>query len=196
MLLALIHASAAFNGPLSAPAGRSSVRMMAKSQAVPLVEANPVITGLPASVGFDPLFLANAQTLPWMIEAELKHGRICMLAVLGWVAVDLGFHFPLAQFQGLTSLTAHDATVASGDMFRLFLYAALVETLSFGKTIEMVMGGEKVAGDLGFDPLSFKSSANYPKLQANEIKNGRLAMLAFSGICTQAALTGKGFPYF
>jgi len=27
------------------------------------------------------------------------------------------------------------------------------------------------------------------------VKNGRLAMLAFSGIITQAVLTGQGFPY-
>jgi uncharacterized membrane protein len=95
--------------------------MMAKSQAVPFVEANPVITNLPASVGFDPLMLANKQTVGWMREAELKHGRVCMLATLGWVAVDLGFHFPGDTFSGLTSLAAHDATVKSGDMFRLFL---------------------------------------------------------------------------
>ena len=32
--------------------------------------------------------------------------------------------------------------------------------------------------------------------QLKELENGRLAMLAFSGIVTQAVLTGKGFPYF
>jgi hypothetical protein len=29
----------------------------------------------------------------------------------------------------------------------------------------------------------------------SEIKNGRLAMLAFGGIATQAVLTSGGFPY-
>ena len=33
-------------------------------------------------------------TLDWMREAELKHGRMTMLAVLGWVSVDLGMRFP------------------------------------------------------------------------------------------------------
>jgi hypothetical protein len=47
-----------------------------------------------------------------------------------------------------------------------------------------------------FDPLALKKSSSYEKYRINEIKNGRLAMLAFSGICTQAALTGKSFPYF
>ncbi|KAJ1641329.1 chlorophyll a/b-binding protein domain-containing protein [Pavlovales sp. CCMP2436] len=186
----------AFSAPVGRPvAGRAAVQMV-KSQALPMAEANPVIAGLPGSVGFDPLMLATPTTLKWMIEAELKHGRVAMLAVLGWVAVDLGLHFPLAQFEGLTSLTAHDATVKSGDMFRLFLYASLAETLAFGKTLEMMMGGDKIAGDLGFDPLGFKSSPDYAKLQVKEIKNGRLAMLAFSGIVTQAALSGKGIPYY
>jgi hypothetical protein len=46
------------------------------------------------------------------------------------------------------------------------------------------------------DPLGFsKDAAAAKKLAVNEVKNGRLAMLAFSGMVTQAALTGHGFPY-
>jgi hypothetical protein len=48
-------------------------------------------------------------------------------------------------------------------------------------------------GDYSFDPLGF-GKGDRKKLEINELKNGRLAMLAFSGIVTQAALTGKGFP--
>ena len=53
----------------------------------------------------------------------------------------------------------------------------------------------ETAAHFGFDPLEI-GGANDPEMQLKELENGRLAMLAFSGIVTQAVLTGKGFPYF
>ena len=47
-------------------------------------------------------------------------------------------------------------------------------------------------GDYKFDPLGFGGGR---ELEEKELANGRIAMLAFSGIVTQAALTGNGFPY-
>ena len=46
--------------------------------------------------------------MDYLREAEIKHGRICMLAWTGWVAVDLGARiYPLPQeWEGLTSATA------------------------------------------------------------------------------------------
>ncbi len=43
----------------------------------------------------------------------------------------------------------------------------------------------------GFDPLSF-SKGNFSELKTKEIKNGRLAMIAFAGFTLQAQATGKG----
>jgi hypothetical protein len=77
---------------------------------------------------------------------------------------------------------------------RSVIVVSALETISLFATMQMLKGetGRK-PGELFFDPLNFKGGE---KLATNEIKNGQLAMLAFSGIVTQAALSGKGFPYF
>ena len=50
----------------------------------------------------------------------------------------------------------------------------------------------RAPGDLGFDPLKFgENSATRERLEMAELKNGRLAMLAFSGMIHQTFVTGK-----
>lgn len=48
--------------------------------------------------GFDPLGLSNINDigidLYWMREAELKHSRVAMLAVVGLLAQESGLVFP------------------------------------------------------------------------------------------------------
>jgi hypothetical protein len=56
------------------------------------------------------------KTIDWMVESELKHGRICMLAVVGFLAVDFGVRFPGTQYEGVGPIAAHDAMVKSGNM--------------------------------------------------------------------------------
>lgn len=63
---------------------------------------------------------------------------------------------------------------------------------------DQAKGSGRTPGDFAFDPLGFgKDPRAREKYAVNEIKNGRLAMLAFSGIVTQAALSpDNAFPYF
>ena len=48
-------------------------------------------------------------------------------------------------------------------------------------------------GDLGFDPLGLKPSdpADFARMQAKELSNGRLAMIAAAGMCVQEQVNGK-----
>ena len=48
-------------------------------------------------------------------------------------------------------------------------------------------------GDYKFAPLGFGGGAT-GDLAEKELANGRAAILGFSGIVTQSALTGNGFP--
>ena len=56
---------------------------------------------------------------------------------------------------------------------------------------DMFEGG-RAPGDLGFDPLKFgDNSASRARLELAELKNGRLAMIAFSGMIHQASRLQK-----
>merc|ERR1712241_717718 len=66
--------------------------------------------------GFDPLGTTDAIPVYIMREAELKHGRVCMLATIGWIATDLGVRFPAEIFQNVSTIQAHDAMVEQGIM--------------------------------------------------------------------------------
>lgn len=48
-------------------------------------------------VGFDPVGFSSFIPIDFLREAELKHGRICQLAVVGFAATDLGLHLPGAE---------------------------------------------------------------------------------------------------
>jgi hypothetical protein len=138
--------------------------------------------------------------MDFLREAELKHSRMCMLATVGFAAVDSGFRvYPAPEaYEGLTAVTAHDALVKQGAMSQLFLWIGFAEVFSTVATIQMMNGSGRQAGDYGFDPLGFnkgKSDEAKEKMALKEITNGRLAMLAFSGMVTQSVLTQGPFPY-
>ena len=77
---------------------------------------------------FDPLGVANICDVRLLREAELKHGRIAMLASVGFVVPDLGLRLPGVT---LSSLDAHDALIAAspngGAMGQILLFVSLLE---------------------------------------------------------------------
>jgi light-harvesting complex I chlorophyll a/b binding protein 1 len=83
--------------------------------------------GLPGSAGpelknFDPLKLAEKSPdwVPFFREAELKHGRIAMLATLGWIASEF-VQLP-GEVHAVSPVAAHDAAVSSGALLQVLIW--------------------------------------------------------------------------
>ena len=170
------------------------------STALPFLEYPPNLAGYAGDAGFDPFRFSDFVPVDFLREAELKHGRICMLAVTGFIAVDMGMRiYPLPEaYEGLTSVTAHDALVEQGAMSQIFLWCGLAEVIGTVAVMQMLNGSGRAPGDYGFDPAGFligKSEEEIEELKVKEITHSRLAMMAFSGVVTQAVLTQGPFPY-
>ena len=171
------------------------------SESLPFLPYPENLEGYVGDAGFDPFRFSDFAPMDFLREAELKHGRICMLAWTGFIAVDIGARiYPLpAAYEGLTSVTAHDALVEYGAMGQLFLWISVAEAISTVAVIQMLYEESgREPGDFGLDPIGFlkgKSEAEVNEMKLRELKNGRLAMLAFSGVVTQAVLTQGPFPY-
>eukprot|EP00520_Triparma_pacifica_P011040 CAMPEP_0118643660 /NCGR_PEP_ID=MMETSP0785-20121206/6511_1 /TAXON_ID=91992 /ORGANISM="Bolidomonas pacifica, Strain CCMP 1866" /LENGTH=211 /DNA_ID=CAMNT_0006535341 /DNA_START=31 /DNA_END=666 /DNA_ORIENTATION=- len=204
LLASLVTTSAFMSTPTVTskvpPLSASSLSAVEKSPSLPFLPYPQNLKGYAGDVGFDPLGFSSWIPMDYLREAELKHGRICMLAWLGFVSVDMGAHiYPLPEaYKGLTSVTAHDALVENGAMGQILLFIGLAEMVSWIAISQMLQGSGRKAGDFGLDPLNIlkgKSEEEITRMQVRELKNGRLAMLAFSGVVTQAVLTNGPFPY-
>ena len=144
----------------------------------------------PELKNFDPLKFSE-KSPEWTLffrEAELKHGRICMLATAGWIAADiLG-----GPVLGVSSFEAHAASVSQGGLIQVLIWVSILEHISIVANRELGKGREP--GDFAFDPLGL-GKKDMKRMQISELKNGRLAMMAFSGIVTQAGFGHTTFPY-
>ncbi|GFH54582.1 hypothetical protein CTEN210_11058 [Chaetoceros tenuissimus] len=200
-LLASLIASASAFAPASSGARASTSLAAKKSEALPFLPYPENLEGYVGDVGFDPLRFSDFAPMDFLREAELKHGRVAMLAWTGFVAVDLGARiYPLPEaYEGLTSVTAHDALVQQGAMSQIFLWCSVFETVATVSLIQMLYEDSgREPGDFGLDPLGFlngKSEEEVNRMKLRELKNGRLAMIAFSAVVTQSVLTQGPFPY-
>mmetsp|Transcript_85364 Transcript_85364/g.269062 ORF Transcript_85364/g.269062 Transcript_85364/m.269062 type:complete len:280 (+) Transcript_85364:92-931(+) len=143
---------------------------------------------------WDPLELSTRypEHLPWYREAELKHGRVAMLAMVGLIAPDfVRLPFEACQKADLDIVNAHNKLIGpglgEGPMWWLLVFCSVIESLRFK---QLGLGFEKLtlenAGDIGFgNGFLPKSAEGVAQMKTKELKNGRLAMLAFSGAITQ-----------
>ena len=97
------------------------------SVALPFLPNPAALDGsMAGDVGFDPIGFSSTFNLLWLREAEIKHGRVCMLAWVGFVATDLGITLP-GEMHQVSSVQAHDVACTYGAMQQLLLWLGLIE---------------------------------------------------------------------
>jgi hypothetical protein len=145
---------------------------------------------------FDPLKIsANvpAGKLYFYREAELKNGRLAMLAFLSIVLTDkFGFHPFFGKGEYISAIQSHYLVEPYPRDFWLGLLVACGFAELFG-----LPDRSKAPGDQGFDPFGLKpkNEDELLALQGKELNNGRLAMIAMAGIYAQELIGYQGVHY-
>jgi len=173
------------------------------SLAIPFAQRPKLLDGsLPGDVGFDPFGFAGEEKagLINMREAEIKHGRLAMLAVVGWPLAELWDSKIAAAFGLESALTTSgkSPSLLNGGLDKIAIefwiatvcVSGLIELANMDKKDEE--GKNYVPGDCNFDPLNLFPSEKREQfiMQTKEIKHGRIAMMAILGFVVQEALYG------
>jgi hypothetical protein len=162
----------------------------------------------------------NPDALKWFQNAEIKHGRIAMIATIGFMVQKSGVHFPLylgptgsnafhpesatswflsesagVTFSDIATAAPLDAIqmVPAAGWLQIFFAAGLFEATAFQRQWNQE---GRVPGDYGYDPLGFTKreggfdSDEIKSLRLKEIKNGRVAMMTIAAWVSNEAIPG------
>jgi len=178
------------------------MKFMASGKTTPLsAAAVKDMPGVTAPFGiFDPLGISTKVPegqLLFYREAELKHGRVCMLAILGLIVGERHDFIPLlgggidakAPAYLLGTPFVQETSVAQ---FWPFALAAIFAEETRREYLRK-QNPDALPGDYGWDPLGLKpkDAKALKELQNKELNNGRLAMFASAGIIAQEMVEGK-----
>merc|ERR1712159_385484 len=155
--------------------------------------------GVQEPVGFwDPLgFTADGDVASFKRRrsVELKHGRICMMATMGYITPEITGKLPgyLSPSAGLKFADIPNGLAAISKVPTLGWapIAAYFGFCEFSGGFEDYKSG--TPGDYGFKVLTSSDPAEKTKKLAAEIANGRLAMVAIIGMFFQDGLTGSAW---
>jgi len=130
-------------------------------------------------------------------DVEIKHGRVAMLAALGFLVAEK-FHPLFGGTIDGPSYLAFQQTPLQTFWPIVVAVLAVIEFSTSVPTFEELDKGywtmkpDHVPGDLGFDPLGWKPKdpEAFKTMQTKEINNGRLAMIGIAGMVAQELVSG------
>jgi len=153
--------------------------------------------GVQAPVGFwDPAGLAadgDVEIFTRRRETEIKHGRISMLATMGYITPEIVGKLPgsLSPSKGLAFADIPNGLGAISKVPTLG-WAQIVAYCAFCEVSGMNNRSD-APGDFGWKVLTSADPEEKNKKLAAELANGRLAMMAIIGMFFQDGLTGSAW---
>jgi hypothetical protein len=143
-------------------------------------------------------------------EVELKHGRVGMLASLGFLVgeqfhplfgggIDVPSYLAFQQTPLQTFWPAVVAAIAIPELFSVFTFNEPFYDDDGKKKDDpndsplWTLKTDRLPGDFNWDPLGLKPTdpKEFLDMQNKELNNGRLAMLAAAGMIAQELATGQ-----
>merc|ERR1711975_204597 len=156
-------------------------------------------------VAWDPLNLATEDNLAEYREAELKHGRLAMLATAGYLASEkwepiiaklLGAKDELVETAGRAPSLLNGG-LEENQIPWFLLTVGIVSSFAeiFTSKLREANPGMYEPGNMGFDPLGLypTDAATQDQYKLAELKHGRVAMLAIVAIVLEEAISGTSF---
>lgn len=180
------------------------------SLAIPFLKRPSKLDGTHAGdIGFDPLGLSESNDMYTMMEAEIRHSRLAMLAVIGWPLSELlapnwmlqgPNHLAPSVLNGFNPLSFLVTAGIFGGIGFLEYTTALrpTQTTPIGKKHAEDMKdvwNYGVPGDYNFDPLNLYSAfgdnaVGRKAMRELEVAHGRGAMMGISLFALWEYLTG------
>jgi len=165
--------------------------------------------------GFDPLNLGSEETFVPFREAEIKHGRLAMLAAVAWplqeilhpIIVDVMRGSGIAAKDVMAETNGFSPSLLNGGLEQLEVAPGLMLAIYMASVLELKdlkareaqglkfneYDKAKLPGDLSFDP--FRITRDLPREEKvefleKELLNGRLAMIAITCYVAEEVLFG------
>mmetsp|Transcript_18587 Transcript_18587/g.58473 ORF Transcript_18587/g.58473 Transcript_18587/m.58473 type:complete len:204 (+) Transcript_18587:46-657(+) len=194
--LAVVLLGVVVDGFAPAPKAAGTTALSAMSKSIPFIAAPKNLDGMVGNADFDPLGFAEIFDIKYMREAELKHGRVAMMAIIGYIAPEFGVIGPFAPKEtfGHANPLVAAVSVPPAAWAGLIISAGFVEIVTNkGKLTYMDMFEDgREPGDFGADYAKLLTPANTEDYKLKEITHCRLAMIAFGGMLHHTFVTGTG----
>merc|ERR1719284_627342 len=156
-------------------------------------------TGVQDPMGFwDPAgftFDGSVENFARRRQTELKHGRVSMLATIGYIFPENfgkwpGYLSPSSElkFADVPNGLGAISKVPAAGWVQIVAYCAYCEVSQ-----NQSAGTPAAAGDFGWKVITSSDPVEKQKKLAAEIANGRLAMMAIIGMFFQDGLTGSAW---